>query len=76
MGRTVNGVSSILVGARLICRMVGRFGTAALETATTPELAAAVIALVAACQAFEALDDFPGERDRTEGELPEDEPGA
>jgi hypothetical protein len=76
MGRTVNGVSSILVGTRLICRMVGRFGTAALETATTPELAAAVIVLVGACQAFEALDDYPGERDRTEGELPEDDAGA
>lgn len=76
MGRTVNGVSSILSGSRLICRMVGRFGTAAFETATTPEFATAVAALVVACQAFEALDDYPGERDRTEGALPEDEPGA
>jgi len=76
MGRTVNGVSSILEGTRLICRMVGRFGTAALSSATTPELAAAVSALVLACQAFEALDDYPGEIDLTPGDLPEDDIGA
>lgn len=65
MARRVTGVSSILVGARLICRMVGRYGTARLATATTPELAAAVTTLVVACQAFDALDDYPGQIDQS-----------
>lgn len=73
MARTVTGVSSILVGTRLICRMVGRFGTAALAEATTPELAVAVGALVVACHAFEALDNYPGEMENVAPDGPEDE---
>lgn len=65
MGRTVNGVSTILFASRVICKMVGRFGTAALASSTTPEFAAAVVALNIACRAFDALDDYPGEIDRT-----------
>lgn len=63
MSRNIDGVSSILEGTRLICRMVGRFGTGALAARTTPELATAVAALVVACQVYEALDDQPGEID-------------
>lgn len=63
MARTVDGVSTVLRGARLICRMVGRFGTAGLAARTTPAYTAAVIAFVTACQVFEALDDEPGEID-------------
>ena len=59
MAREVIGVSSILKGARLICRIVGRFGTIRLAEKTSPEFAAAVGALVLACQALEALDDQP-----------------
>jgi len=47
--------------------MVGRFGTARFTAQTTPEFGAAVEALVLACQAFDALDDFPGEADHTPG---------
>lgn len=65
MARSVNGVSTILYGVRLICRMVGRFGTAALSNQTTPQLAAAVGALVVACQVYEALDDYPGQIDQS-----------
>jgi len=67
MARTVNGVSGIWHAAKIICRLVGRFGTAALSDATTPEIATAVLALVTACQAFEALDDHPTEIDHTSG---------
>lgn len=67
MARSVNGVSTILRMSHIICRMVGRFGTAALATQTTPELTAAVLVLVSACQAFEALDDYPGQVDHTAG---------
>lgn len=73
MSRRVNGVSTILYASRLICRMVGRFGTAQFIVETTPEFGAAVSALVAACQAFEALDDYPGEADHTEGGFGDDE---
>lgn len=63
MARTVDGFSSFLVGARLICRIVGKYGTNGIATRGTPELAAAATALVVACQAFELLDDHPGEID-------------
>jgi hypothetical protein len=69
MGRTVNGTNTILAACRVIARMVHRFGVSALATATTPEMAAAVGALILAVQAFEALDDQPGQRDRTPGPI-------
>lgn len=59
----LTGVPSIITAARTICRLVDRFGTGTLAGSTTPEFAAAVIALVAACKAFEALDPTPGEID-------------
>jgi hypothetical protein len=62
MART--GVYTILMAARLICKMVGQYGTNALNSATTPEFTAAVVALVTACQVFEALDNDAQERDR------------
>jgi hypothetical protein len=72
MGRSVTGTSSILGASRVICRMVGRFGTARFALATTPQFAAAVVALVAACQAFEALDNEPGQIDGSAPDGPED----
>jgi hypothetical protein len=75
MPRVVDGVSTILQGARLICRMVGRFGVAGLVTRTTPEFAAAVEVFVAACIAFEALDDYPLEVDASAPFGPEDTGG-
>jgi hypothetical protein len=69
MSRTVDGSSTIIASTRRICRMVGKYGTGGIISATSghPAFAAAVVALVAACQVWEALDDFPGEVDQTPG---------
>lgn len=61
-----DGVSSILKGSRLICRMVGRYGVVGLA-GYPPEFVAAVVALNAACAVFKALDDNPSESDATAG---------
>lgn len=74
MART--GVPSIIDLARRICYFVGRYGAGNMAAATTPEFAAAVLALVAACNAFTALDDQPAEIDRTAPYGPEDLPPA
>lgn len=63
MART--GSPTILYAARLICRMVAIYGASDLGTKYTQEFRTAVLALVAACQAFEALDDQPGQIDGT-----------
>lgn len=60
-----DGSSSIIGLARKICKLKAVWGAASLATKTTPEFAAAVDVLVVACNAFEALDDFPGEIDNT-----------
>lgn len=59
------GVPTLLRLVRLICRAAGKFGTAGLSASTTPELAAAVNTLVAACHVFELLDDDVWQRDTT-----------
>lgn len=74
MART--GVPTIISSARVICKMVGVYGAPGLAGSTTPEFAAAVLALVAACNAFTALDDYPAEIDRTTPYGPEDLPPA
>lgn len=75
MARTVNGFSTIYYLTRKICKIVGVYGTSGMSARFTPEFAAAVLALVAACHAFEALDDQPFEVDNTAGgEGPEDGP--
>lgn len=63
MART--GTPSIIVLTRKICRLFYTLGAGDLASRTTPEFASAVAALAAACHAFEALDDFPGQRDNT-----------
>lgn len=60
-----DGTSTILQASRTICRMAGLFGLARFGARTSPAFMAAVQALVIACQAFEALDDQPGEIDET-----------
>ena len=76
MARRVDGVSTIFYATRIICRMVGRFGSYRVGTRLSPEFELAVVALVAACHAFEALDDHPFEVDETPGTGPEDLPPA
>lgn len=75
MARKVDGASTILKSTRKICRMVGKYGVTGIQTATTPEFALAVSALVLACQAFEALDNEPGEIDPVDPAGPEDPTG-
>lgn len=70
MAGTKTGTPTIIRAARVICRMVGVWGAGDLATKTTPEFATAVFALVTACQAFEALDDFPGQIDSSGGIRP------
>ena len=61
-----NGGSSILDLSRRICRMYGQYGIGGfLDLTGDSDFAAAVQALVLACNAFEALDDYPGQIDRT-----------
>jgi hypothetical protein len=66
------GTSTIIDAARLICRMVGQYGAWDLEASTSPAFRLAVDALVVACNAFEAADDYPGEIDTTTPSGPED----
>jgi len=63
MAGSKTGTPTIIQAARLICRMVAVSGAGNLATVTTPEFKTAVLALVTACQAFDALDDFPGQID-------------
>lgn len=70
MART--GSSSIIALVRKICKLVAVFGATDLSARTTPEFAAAVLALVAACNAFTALDDQPAQIDRNPPYGPED----
>lgn len=67
MARQVFGTQAILKLARGICRLVDRFGTVILGRQTSPEFAQAVAALVAACKALDALDDYVAVIDRTAG---------
>lgn len=63
MSRT--GTPTVIRLARHICRVVHGLGAADLAIVATPEMAAAVAALVLACDAFRLVDDFPGEIDNT-----------
>lgn len=74
MART--GIPTVISAARLICKMVSIYGTPGLAGATTPAFAAAVLALVSACNAFTALDDTPAQIDRVSPYGPEDLPPA
>jgi hypothetical protein len=65
MAGTVTGSSTVIKLVRKICKLVAVYGVNDLQTRATPEFKTAVLALVAACSAFEALDDFPGQVDAT-----------
>lgn len=72
MAKQKTGTASIIKLSRKICRLKATYGAANLAAATTPEFAAAITALVIACTAFEALDDYPAEIDSTAPYGPED----
>lgn len=70
MART--GTPSVIALARKICRLVAVYGAFDLEAKTSPAFKLAVDALVVACHAFEAADNYPGEIDFVAPEGPED----
>jgi hypothetical protein len=72
MAGSRTGTSSIYYLAKKICRMVALYGASDLSTRVSPEFATAVTALVAACHAFEALDNLPFQVDRIAPAGPED----
>lgn len=72
MAGSRTGTSTIYHLARKICRMVNLYGAADLGTRVSSEFATAVTALVAACMAFEALDNAPFQVDRIAPDGPED----
>lgn len=72
MAGSKTGTSTIYHLARKICKMVNVYGATDLGSRTSVEFAAAVAALVLACQAFEALDNFPFQIDRISPAGPED----
>jgi hypothetical protein len=76
MAGSRTGVPTVIRLVRRVCHIVRTYGAAGLEAATTPEFKAAVDALMLACAAFEALDDYPAEIDATLPEGPEDQIGA
>lgn len=71
-----DGSSTIIKGARLICRAVEKYGTGGLTGNAPPEFIAAVLALHAACVVFKAMDDNPAFRDVTPGQAWDDLPPA
>jgi len=72
MAGSRTGTSTIYYLARKICKMVSLYGASDLASRTSAEFATAVTALVAACHAFEALDNFPFQIDRVAPAGPED----
>lgn len=72
MAGSRTGTSTIYYLARKICRMVALYGASDLGTRVSAEFQTAVLALVAACQAFEALDNLPFQVDRISPAGPED----
>lgn len=65
MAGSRTGTPTILKLARKICHLQQLYGAANLADKTTPEFAAAVTALSAACMALSALDDLVGQIDNT-----------
>lgn len=63
MAGSRTGTPTVIKLVRRICRIVNTLGVADLTAKTSTGYAAAVTALVAACTAFEALDDYPAEID-------------
>jgi len=72
MAGTRTGTSTIYYLAKKICKMTALYGATDLASRTSAEFAAAVAALVLACQAFEALDNYPFQVDRVSPAGPED----
>lgn len=72
MAGSRTGTPTIIKLARKICRVQGALGAVDLTAKTSAGFTAAVAALVVACHAFEALDNFPAQIDRVAPDGPED----
>lgn len=72
MAGSRTGTPSIYKFTKKICRMVNTYGASDLATRTSADFASAVLALVAACAVFDALDNFPLQIDRLAPDGPED----
>lgn len=72
MAGSRTGTPTIIKLARRICKLKAAWGAQDLESATTAGFADAVDALIVACLAFEALDNYPAEIDRVAPHGPED----
>jgi len=70
MSRT--GTPLVIKLSRKICRVVSKYGAIDLESRTSVEFKAAVAALMLACAAFEAADNYPAEIDSVAPDGPED----
>lgn len=64
-----NGVQTIWAASRKICRVASKFNTVSKLSLINPNLAAAVAAIVAACDAISSLDDYPFEIDSSAPEV-------
>jgi hypothetical protein len=68
-----DGSATILMLIRKLCKYWRRYGSNGIITRMdNPDIATILGALSAACMAWEALDNHPGEREDTGGDGPED----
>jgi len=74
MAGSKTGTPTIIKLSRRICKLKALWGASDLQAKTSPGFKTAVDALVVACLAFEALDDYPAEIDATDPYGPEDLP--
>lgn len=67
------GKSTIIYLMKRLCTYVNRYGVSAVVTYTgSTGIGSALVALAAACRAWESLDDYPGEIDTSGLPGPED----
>lgn len=72
MAGSRTGTPSIIRLSRKICKLQATWGASNLAAQTSPEFAAAVTLLAAACAAFEAADNYPAQIDNVAPHGPED----
>lgn len=72
MAGSRTGTPSVIRYSRKICRLVNTWGASDLTARTSSEFALAVAALMVACAAFEAADNFPAQIDNIAPDGPED----
>lgn len=66
------GVPSMIAAMHVLCRLVRKYGTAGVALKVSPSVAAALVALDAACRIWENADNYPGQTDNTLGAYEDD----